>query len=61
MTSIERKIEAALDAHFQAEGWSLDTRGDHLADWFQEHDEGGGYTTTVNLTAVAKAVAAEIS
>jgi hypothetical protein len=63
MTKRERKIEAAIDAHFHKEGWSLDNRGgDHFAfrqsisidDEFDDGEE-----VVVNTTELAKHIAAE--
>jgi hypothetical protein len=63
MTDLWRKIEAALDAFFEADGWSLDAlEGDHIVSrcsFDGEFDD--GEEVVVNTTECAKRIAAEIS
>lgn len=57
---LERKIESALEAYFRAEGWELDCcTGDHTAELTEWRDN-YSVTTTLNLTELAKALAAEL-
>lgn len=59
-----RKIEAALDAFFEADGWSLDTRdGDHIASCqsFSDDEFDDGKQIEVNTTECAKRIAAEVA
>jgi len=60
---LERRIEAALDAWFEGEGWRLEVRratGDHVATSWYETDEGEDSGPTVNLTECARRVAEEV-
>lgn len=64
MTAAERKIEAALETHFRALGFSIDVvNGDHVAELYEEDDESELphlNAQYVNLTLCAKFVAEEI-
>lgn len=58
----ERKIEAALDNWFRAEGWSLDiSGGDHIASNDYDEENDSGFEITLNLTDLAKSIALEVS
>jgi hypothetical protein len=64
VTDLWRKIEAALDAYFRDEGWSLDAlEGDHIASCqsFSNDEFDDGTQVSINTTECAKRIAAEVA
>ncbi len=61
MTPLARKVEAALDRWFRAEGWyvSTDQNGDHIAEHDTAFDDDG--PPAINISDCAKAIAEELS
>lgn len=55
----ERKIEGVLQDYFYAHGWSIDTRGDHIASRFVGSMV-DGEEIEINLTKLAQYLASDL-